>query len=169
MRIESITTAQARAVLEKWTGGMTAASPHFDNSEAYWEVRRQLSATEDHLSGYAVSNAQTRVWARVTTALTAMAKDGLLVKLGKGDSWPYGGTITQVAYYVPAAYERALTQSAEAREVRALVTARWELVSDQLKAWGLDPRTEPGQPVVLNLEDFERLVEMAAEAEGRTS
>ena len=99
-----------------------------------------------------------RLAGQVRRAADQLTEEGALVKIGRGHHHPGGACERATSYYTPGAYiaahERAAKEEAERRAERK----RWDAVRQDLETCGYRAAGAPGEPVVLDLETWERLV-----------
>jgi len=124
---------------------------------AYWDIGQEMRAglrergtRQDDL------NAE-RFFSQVRRALDELAKDGTLVKIGKGDRNPQGFLQSTPQYYTPAQYEHAQGREQAKRRAERETDQRWEGVYDELEQFGLIPSSDRGKPVMLPLDMWERI------------
>lgn len=95
---------------------------------------------------------------QITRALNSLASESILVKLAKGSRDLYGNYVNNAVYYTPKAFAQA---EDTARKYLAEETARrqrWEVISDKLTSESIPMDQRPGEPVVLGLDAWEKLL-----------
>jgi hypothetical protein len=96
--------------------------------------------------------------AQVRRAMDAIVRERALIKVSRNEYGPDGIRDGRwPRYYTPAAFKRAEAAYAGRQDAAAICRRQWEKVHDDLRASGFAVLTPRGEPVHLNLEDWERL------------
>jgi hypothetical protein len=101
---------------------------------------------------------------QVVRALNALAAEGTLVKIPRGDYHPGGAYENAAAWYTKDAYAAAMLAAQEAREEQIAVENRWEDVHEALHAAGLPARGIRRGPPGLELDGWEQLAAILRKA-----
>jgi hypothetical protein len=93
-------------------------------------------------------------------AFNAIAAEGGLVKVGRGERSPHGSVLGNTAeFFKPAEFEKADAEYRAALENRATSIERWKRIYDELVSRGLDVRAAPrGSAIRLSLDSWETLL-----------
>jgi len=110
-------------------------------------VARQLGLAEawhDSFRGTNYDNqARERLHGQAMRAFNELAAEGVLVKVGRGERGPDGGTRNEARFWTPAAFKTAQQRAAEAREAAAAERERWTSIFDILTTHGFGDYIRP--------------------------
>lgn len=112
----------------------------------------------DTLSQWAAAAARTRFQTQVLRELNLLAGKGVLVK--RGDR-------KDLRFYTPAAAKAVDEAKDSAQRQRAERRTAEGVVRDRLAALGCEPLVQSGAGVRLDLEDWERLLNLAEKGKGK--
>lgn len=99
-----------------------------------------------------------RLAGQVRRVADQLTEEGALVKIGRGCHHPGGAYENATSYYTPDAYIAAHKRAAKEEAERRADRKRWDAVRQDLETCGYRAGGVPGEPVVLDLETWERLV-----------
>jgi hypothetical protein len=123
---------------------------------ARWDVARYLGFEDtDDQTIYMPS----AFLGQVARALDALAGAGDLVKVGRNQPHPGGGSRSNSpSYYTPASYREADEGATARRAAEGAVQARWERIHADLLARGYVDLSDPAGPVHLDVMQWERML-----------
>jgi hypothetical protein len=168
MKPKSARAAVRPAEVEQALRAMVEREPSPTGWQVDSRVIRQLADTlgfdaSAEERAYRRQEAERRFSGQVSRAFGKLVDQGVLRKAGQGTKGPDGREVyrNSVAYYTPEVWATIAARTEAKRETEAEVADRWAAVYSQLVALGMESTGLPGRPVRLELEDFERLAELA--------
>jgi uncharacterized protein DUF3693 len=145
-----------------------AAQPGEGRNDGWWRswevpaLVAQVLGVADARNNSTSHRSGPRFDAQATRAFNALAVEGVLVKVGRGERSPHGRRLgNEAEFYTPSAYKNAVAEMETAQAQRARTRQAWESVWDRLTALGLSPRAADGRghKVRLDLEDWEKILD----------
>lgn len=134
---------------------------------AYWDIGKAMQVglyeqeTQlDRINADRFSN-------QIRRALDALATEGSLIKIGKGDQSLTGYRQNTPEYYTPAQHEHAVAKAQQERTDKLTAATRWEEIYDQLERLGIPVQSwNRGQRIVLELDGWDTLLEQLTKGTG---
>jgi hypothetical protein len=140
-----------RGALESWRAPALVAS--------YLGITEQYNGART----YTEASALRRFQGQVARSLNALARDGVLRKVGRGDRGPDGGwnRRNEACYYTPEEWDAAAARAAKHEAAAKAEEDRWAAIYDRLVALGIFPGGNRGEPVHLVVPEWSNLLDMA--------
>jgi hypothetical protein len=97
---------------------------------------------------------------QVKGVLDSLADERALVRVGNGEVHPSGATVYSVCYYPVRNYAQAHRNAVDQQAERKALAARWGVVRNVLTDIGFPVSSLPGQPITMELADWEHLADV---------